>query len=131
MVVDALFTAGLQIPVMPLLDVVGNVKLLPAHWGAILSNVGTTGAFTTTVNCAVVAHAPAFGEKVYVVVVVLFTAGFQVPATPLLELAGKLKLVPEQTGSMALNKGCVGAKPEPDALRLIAVVPERTEMLPS
>ena len=39
--VAVVFFAGNQVPVTPLLDVVGNVKVLPEHSGAIAVNVGT------------------------------------------------------------------------------------------
>ena len=43
------------------------------------------------------AHSPAVGVKVYVVVVVLLIAGLQVPVMPLVEVVGKAGIVaPEQ-----------------------------------
>jgi hypothetical protein len=45
----------------------------------------------TTVSCAVVAHWPAAGVKVYVVVpavAVLMVAGFHVPVIPFVEVVG-------------------------------------------
>jgi hypothetical protein len=59
-------------------------------------NVGTVWAFTVTVMVVVVAHCPAVGVKVYVVVAVLFMEGVQVPVTPLFEVVGKVKVPPEQ-----------------------------------
>jgi hypothetical protein len=53
--------------------------------------------FTVIVIVAVVAHCPAVGVNVYVVVVVLFNAGNQVPLIPLLDVVGKaLNVAPEQ-----------------------------------
>jgi hypothetical protein len=53
--------------------------------------------FTLIVIVAVVAHCPAVGVYVYVVVVVLFNAGNQVPLIPLLEVVGNaVKVAPEQ-----------------------------------
>ncbi len=56
--------------------------------------------FTTIVIVAVAAHCPALGVKVYVVVVVLFRAGDQVPVMLLLEVVGNEdNVVPEQIGA--------------------------------
>jgi hypothetical protein len=61
---------------------------------------------TTIVSVAVVAHCPAVGVKVYVVVVVLSKAGAQVPVMPLLEVVGSgVNGAPEQIGPTALNVG--------------------------
>ena len=55
-VVAVLFNAGDQVPVMPLVEVVGNAdKLAPEQIGATGLNVGVLG-FTVIVNVAVVAH---------------------------------------------------------------------------
>ena len=63
------FTAGVPLPV--------NCKVLPTHTLPPPEMLGL--GFTVTVCCAVVAHCPADGVKVYVVVWVLFTAGDHVP----------------------------------------------------
>lgn len=55
-VVALLFIAGLHVPEIPLFDVVGSVKELPAHIGEMVANVGVTLGFTVTVNVAVVPH---------------------------------------------------------------------------
>ena len=58
---------------MPLLDVVGNgASVAPEQIGATALKVGVWLALTVIVNCAVVAHWPAVGVNVYVVVAVLF-----------------------------------------------------------
>ncbi|AWI25266.1 hypothetical protein HYN49_04790 [Flavobacterium pallidum] len=58
---------------------------------------------------AVLAHCPADGVKVYVVVAVLFSAGDHVPATPLLEVVGNAaKVAPEQIGDTCVKDGAVG-----------------------
>jgi hypothetical protein len=58
------------------------------------------------VMVAVLAHCPAVGVKVYVVVVVLFSAGVQVPLIPLVDVVGKaLKAPPEQIGATCVNAG--------------------------
>jgi hypothetical protein len=64
-VVAVLFNAGDQVPVIPLLEVVGNAdKVAPEQIGATAVNVGVTFGFTVIVNVAVVAHCPAVGVKV-------------------------------------------------------------------
>jgi hypothetical protein len=55
-VVVVLLIAGDHVPVYPLLDVVGSVKVPPLHIAATCVNVGVTGWFTVTVIVAVVAH---------------------------------------------------------------------------
>src|ERR1044072_310310 len=84
-VVAVLSKAGAHVPVMPLVEVVGSgVKVAPAQIGATAVDVGVTVGLTVIVIVAVVAHCPAVGVKVYVVVVVLSKAGAQVPVIPLL-----------------------------------------------
>ena len=52
-----LFSAGDQVPVMPLVDVVGNaVRVAPEQMGATAVNVGVMLGFTVIVNVVVVAH---------------------------------------------------------------------------
>ncbi len=51
-----LSTAGDQVPVKLLFEVVGRVIIPPEHIGAIELNVGAVGAPTLTVIVAVVAH---------------------------------------------------------------------------
>jgi hypothetical protein len=64
-VVAVLFNAGAQVPVMPLLAVVGNAdKVAPEHIGATAVNVGVIFGLTVIVKVAVVAHCPAVGVKV-------------------------------------------------------------------
>jgi hypothetical protein len=54
-----LFSAGDQLPVIPLSDVVGNADNVPPEQiGATALNVGVTFALTVIVNEAVVAHCP-------------------------------------------------------------------------
>ena len=58
---------GLHVPVIPLVDVVGNVGTVPPE--QIVSvvpklNVGVTFGFTVTVNVVVVAQSPAVGVNV-------------------------------------------------------------------
>ena len=102
-----MFNAGDQVPVNPLLDVVGSaVRVAPEQIGATAVNVGVIFGFTVIVNVAVVAHCPAVGVNVYVVVAVLFSAGAHVPVNPLLEVVGSaVSVAPEQIGATAVNVG--------------------------
>ena len=52
-----MFKAGAQVPVIPLLEVVGNaVRVAPEQIGAIAVKVGVMFGFTTIVKVVVVAH---------------------------------------------------------------------------
>ena len=52
-----MFSAGDQVPVMPLLDVVGNaVRIAPEQMGATAVNVGVIFGLTVMVKVVVVAH---------------------------------------------------------------------------
>ena len=52
-----MFSAGDQVPVMPLLDVVGNaVRVAPEQMGATAVNVGVIFGLTVLVKVVVVAH---------------------------------------------------------------------------
>ena len=56
---------GDQVPVTPLLDVVGRTGAAdPLHIGAGVVNVGTVCGVTVTVRVAVVTHCPAVGVNV-------------------------------------------------------------------
>ena len=60
-----MFNAGAQVPVIPLLEVVGRaVSVAPEQIGATALKVGVTFGFTTIVNVVVVAHCPAVGVNV-------------------------------------------------------------------
>jgi hypothetical protein len=60
-----LTNAGDQVPVIPLLDVVGNTGAeVPEQIGAIAAKVGVTFGVIVTSIVAVVAHWPASGVKV-------------------------------------------------------------------
>ena len=57
MVVEVLFNAGAQVPVIPLFEVVGNGdKVAPEQIGATAVNVGIVLVFTVIVNVVIVAH---------------------------------------------------------------------------
>jgi hypothetical protein len=107
-VVTVLFTAGDHVPLIPFNDVVGSVNDPPLQIGATCVNVGVTGGPTLTVIVAVVAHAPVAGVKVYVVVVVLFTAGDHVPVILLLEVSGSVNDPPLQICAICVNVGVTG-----------------------
>ena len=58
-------SAGAQVPVMLLLEVVGRAdKVAPEQIGATAVNVGVMFGLTVIVNVAVVAHCPAVGVNV-------------------------------------------------------------------
>ena len=60
-----LFRAGDQVPLIPLVEVVGNAdKVAPEQIGATAAKVGVTFGLTVIVNVVVVAHCPAVGVKV-------------------------------------------------------------------
>ncbi len=60
---------GLQVPVMPLVDVSGNIAAVaPAQIVCAVPklNVGVRFGFTVTLNVVLVAHCPAEGVNEYV-----------------------------------------------------------------
>ena len=62
--------------------------------------------FTVMVSVVVLAHWPAVGVNVYVVVAVLFNAGLHVPVMPFNEAVGKVaKVAPEHMGGIKLKVG--------------------------
>jgi len=64
-VVAVLLSAGAHVPVMPLLDVVGNgFNVPPEQIGATAVNVGVMFGLTVIVSVVVVAHRLAVGVKV-------------------------------------------------------------------
>ena len=90
--VDVLIVAGSQVPVILLLEVVGNAGAV-AFWhnGPIWVNVGVAPLVTSIDMVAVVPHCPLAGVKVYVVVPtvdVLMVAGLQVPVILLFDVVG-------------------------------------------
>jgi hypothetical protein len=87
--------------------VVGSVNVPPEQIAAIGVNVGVVDGLTVTLNVAVVAHCPAVGVKVYVVVAVLFIAGDHVPVIPLVEVVGKVNVPSTQIAAIGLNAGVV------------------------
>ena len=60
-----MFNAGVHVPVIPLLEVVGNgFNVPPEQIGATTLNVGVMFGLTVIVKVVVVAHSPAVGVKV-------------------------------------------------------------------
>ena len=65
MVVAVLSSAGAQVPVMLLVEVVGSgANVAPEHIGATVLNVGVTFGLTVIVKVVVVAHCPTVGVNV-------------------------------------------------------------------
>ena len=89
-----MIVAGLQVPLIPLRDVVGNAGGVEFwHNGPIRLKVGPICEVTTTVIVAEVPHCPVPGVKVCVVVPtteVLIVAGLHVPVTPFVDVAGSV-----------------------------------------
>ena len=86
---------------------VGNaVNVPPEHIGATALKVGVRFALTVIVSVVVVAHCPAVGVNVYVVVAVLFNAGDQLPVIPFSDVVGSaVNVSPEHIGATALKVG--------------------------
>ena len=101
--------AGDQVPVIPLIEVVGNAdKVAPEQIELTCVNVGVAFGVTEIVMVAVIAHNPAVGVNVYVVVAVLSKAGDHVPIIPLFEVVGNAdKVAPEQIELTCVNVGVV------------------------
>jgi len=95
------------VPVIPLLDVVGNgANTAPEQIAATGVNAGVMFGLTVIVKVVVVAHRPAVGVNVYVVVVVLSSTGAQVPVIPLLEVVGNgANTAPEHIAATGVNVG--------------------------
>ena len=92
--VVVLMVAGLQVPLMLLLDAAGSAGgVLFWQSGLICVNVGVTWLLMAIFMVAFTAPCPAFGVNVYVVVPtveVLMVAGFQVPLMLLFDVVGKV-----------------------------------------
>jgi hypothetical protein len=102
--------AGLQLPVMPLVDSIGSTgAVAPEQKAGTAANAGVTLGVTVISRVAVVAHCPASGVNVYVPEVVLLTvAGLQVPVMPSVEVVGNTGAVaPEQKSGTAAKPGVI------------------------
>ncbi|MNS59648.1 hypothetical protein D3C72_926100 [compost metagenome] len=99
--------AGDQVPVIPLVDCVGNAdKAAPAQMAGTCVKVGSTTGLTVMVIVVLPAHWFALGVNVYVVVAVLLIAGDQLPVIPLFDCVGKAaKVVPAQIAGTWVNTG--------------------------
>jgi len=112
--VAVLIVAGLHVPAMPLFEVAGNVGAV-LFWqsGPICVNVGVICALIVMLSDAVVAHCPADGVNVYVVVpavLVFIVEGLHVPVIPLLDVVGRAEAVLFwQSGPIAVNVGVICA----------------------
>jgi hypothetical protein len=88
----AVLIVGLQLPVIPLVDTVGNAGGAEfRHRGPIAANVGVIWSITTIINDTGAPHCPTPGVNVYTdapTVVVLIVAGFHVPVIPLVDVSG-------------------------------------------
>ena len=63
--VAVLLSAGAHVPVIPLLEVVGNAERVPPEQiGATALKVGVIFGLTVMVKVVVIAHCPAVGVKV-------------------------------------------------------------------
>lgn len=81
-----------------------SCDVLPLQKVKVPVRVGS--AFTATVSWLEIAHCPAVGVKVYVVVALLFKAGDHVPVRPSKEVEGKgANELPTQTGATGANVG--------------------------
>ena len=83
-----MLAAGAQVPVIPLLEVVGKTRSAPEQIAASCVKVDVTLLITVTVIVAEVPHWPVAGVKVYVLVNELEKLGDQVPVTPFVEVVG-------------------------------------------
>jgi phosphate starvation-inducible membrane PsiE len=80
----------------------------PEHIAEIGVNVGVILGFTEIVKFVAVAHCPAVGVNVYVVVVELLIAGDQIPVILLLEVVGRaFKVSPKQMAETGVNAGVI------------------------
>jgi hypothetical protein len=103
-----LTVAGLQLPVMPLVEVVGNIGATePLQKAGMAAKDAAVFELTVIFKVAVVAHCPALGVKVYMPEAVLLTvAGLQVPVILLREVSGSIgATAPLQKAGMAVNVG--------------------------
>jgi hypothetical protein len=105
-----LTVAGLHVPVIPLVDVVGKTgAVAPLQIAGIAANVGITIGFTDTVKLAVAIQLPELAVKTYEPLTVLLTvAGFQVPVIPLVDVVGNTgAAAPPQIAAIAANVGVI------------------------
>jgi len=107
-VVAVLFNEGLQEPLIPLSEIVGNGLMNPPEQiDATELKVGVRLGVIVTLRVCVVAQSPAVGVKTYVpLAVLLITEGLQVPVTPFGDVVPSTGMVaPEQNGPNAGKSG--------------------------
>ena len=87
-----LIVAGVQVPVMPSIEVVSNAGATdPWQNGPIGLKVTVTSGMIVILNVLFIAHCPGFGVNVYSVVpasAVLTVDGLQVPVIPSSDVEG-------------------------------------------
>jgi hypothetical protein len=107
---DVLMVAGDQVPVIPLLELVGRRPGVAfKQYGPNCVNVGVILGVTVTVIVVITAHWPALGVNVYTdgpITVVFMLAGNQVPMMPFKEFNGSTSGVSfRQYGPNCVNVG--------------------------
>ena len=107
---ELLTAVGSHVPDIPFVEVPSNNgAVCPAQKAGSALKVGVIGVITVIVILAVVAHKPAVGVKVYIVVAVLLIAGAQVPVIPFVDVVGKENNAsPAQIAATWVNNGTVG-----------------------
>ena len=104
---------GLQVPVIPSFEVVGNAGIVaPLQNGPTGAKVGVTFGVMVIVRFVGLAHSPAVGVNAYVVVAVLLMAGDQVPViggTLVDEVGNPGITAPLQKGPTGLKVGATGS----------------------
>ena len=100
--------AGLHVPVIPFVDVAGNIAAIdPLQIAAKAVNVGGIFGFIVCVIVCVVAHTPTVGVNVYVPETVLsIVAGLHVPVIAFVDVVGKVEAGdPLQIAASAVKVG--------------------------
>ena len=102
-----LLKAGDQVPAIPLFDIKGKVKGLPAQISGKVENVGVDTGFITIVIWFILAQGCATGSgvKVYNIVMVLLMSGVHMPVIPFGDVSGNENGVPEQNGPICMKLG--------------------------
>ena len=125
-----LTTDGFHVPVIPFVDVVGNVGTVPPEQIVNVVpklKVGVIFGLTVTVKVVVVAHNPAVGVNVYTPLAVLLTIeGLHVPVIPFVDVVGNVGTVPpEQIVSVVpkLNVGVIFGVTVTVNVNVVAQVP--------
>ena len=107
-IAEVLITAGVQVPVIPLADVNGSAGATEFRQSEPNGlKVGVTFGVTVTSMVVDIAHCPVVGVKVYVpLVVLLTTAGDQIPVMPFVDVDGSTGAVePSHIAATGLKVG--------------------------